>query len=188
MRLPLDGLAVRYGNGAGPASYRLLDRRNVGFPPVENNNVMAGSLTAVDQLAEIAVDAGSGAVEILAHHTILECGNVLVPELVSGQIQGGAASGIGLALHEFLPLYEGGPGDGTWNFNRYRLPRGSDVAVWTQTAEILPPLSDSEPSKGMAEVVMIPIIAAILNGITQAIGRRFRSLPVTRDQILAALA
>jgi len=125
---------------------------------------------------------------VVTHHTILECGNVLVPELVSGQIQGGAASGIGLALHEFLPLYEGGPGDGTWNFNRYRLPRGTDVAVWSQTAEILPPLSENEPSKGMAEVVMIPIIAAILNGITQAIGRRFRRLPVTRDQILAALA
>ena len=125
---------------------------------------------------------------VVTHHTILECGNMLVPALVSGQIQGGAASGIGLALHEFLPLYEEGPGDGSWNFNRYRLPRGTDVAVWSQTAEILPPLSENEPSKGMAEVVMIPIIAAILNGITQAIGRRFRRLPVTRDQILAALA
>ena len=124
----------------------------------------------------------------LTHHTILECGNMLVPELVSGQLQGGVASGIGLALHEELPLYEDGPGDGTWNFNRYHLPRGSDVAVWAQTAEILPPLSDSEPPKGMAEVVMIPIIAAIVNGIAHAIGHRFRTLPVTPDQILEALA
>ena len=105
-----------------------------------------------------------------------------------GTIQGGVASGIGLALHEELPLYEDGPGDGTWNFNRYHLPRGSDVAVWAQTAEILPPLSDSEPPKGMAEVVMIPIIAAILNGIAHAIGHRFRTLPVRPDQILEALA
>jgi CO/xanthine dehydrogenase Mo-binding subunit len=186
IRLPLDALAIRHGNGG--ASYRVLDRRNPSFPPVQNNNAMVGSYTAVGQLAEIAVEAGSGAVVVLGHHTILECGNMLVPALVSGQIQGGAASGIGLALHEFLPLYEDGPGDGTWNFNRYRLPRGSDVAVWTQTAEILAPLSGDEPTKGMAEVVMIPIIASILNGITHAIGRRFRSLPVTRDQILAALA
>ncbi len=139
-------------------------------------------------MAEIAVDAASGKVAVLTHHTILECGNMLVPELVSSQLQGGVASGIGLALHEELPLYEDGPGDGTWNFDRYRLPRGNDVAVWTQTSEILPPLSDSEPPKGMAEVVMIPIIPAILNGIAHAIGHRFRALPVTRDQIVKALA
>ena len=93
---------------------------------------------------------------------------MLVPELVSSQLQGGVASGIGLALHEELPLYEDGPGDGTWNFDRYRLPRGNDVAVWKQTSEILPPLSEDEPPKGMAEVVMIPIIPAILNGIAHA--------------------
>ena len=83
---------------------------------------------------------------------------------------------------KYLPLYEEGPGDGTWNFNRYHLPRGSDVAVWTQTAEVLPPLSDTEPPKGMAEVVVIPIIAAIVNGIAHAIGHRFRTLPVTPDR------
>ena len=114
--------------------------------------------------------------------------NVLVPELVSGQIQGGTAMGIGHALHEYLPLYEDGPGDGTWNFNRYHLPRSSDVAVWTQTAEVLPPLSDSDPPKGMAEVTMIPIVAAIVNGIAHAIGHRFSELPVTPENILEALA
>ena len=54
-------------------------------------------------------------------------------------------------------------------------------------AEVLPPLSDSEPPKGMAEVVGIPIIAAIVNGIAHAIGHRFRELPVTPDQILKVL-
>jgi CO/xanthine dehydrogenase Mo-binding subunit len=112
---------------------------------------------------------------------------MLVPDLVSSQIQGATASGIGLALHEQLPLYEDGPGDGTWNFNRYHLPRADEVAVWAQTADVLPPLSDTEPPKGMAEVAMIPIIPAILNGIAHAIGHRFRTLPVTPDRILEAL-
>ena len=39
----------------------------------------------------------------------------------------------------------------------------------------------------MAEAAVIPIMAAIVNGIAHAIGRRFRTLPVTPDQILAAL-
>ncbi len=197
VRVPVDGLSVRYGNGAAPAKqalattpnhYQVLDRRSVSFPPTQNNNAMVGYNTAVGTLAELAVDAASGKVALLTHHTILECGNMLVPELVSGQIQGGTASGIGLALHEELPLYEDGPGDGTWNFNRYHLPRGSDVAVWAQTADILPPLSDSEPPKGMAEVVMIAIIPAIVNGIAHAIGHRFRALPVTPEKILKVLA
>jgi CO/xanthine dehydrogenase Mo-binding subunit len=193
---PLDALSLRYGDGGGaakpaattPNRYSVLDRRSVSFPPIQNVNRMLGYNTAVGTLAEIAVDATSGKVAVVTHHTILECGNMLVPELVSSQLQGGVATGIGLALYEDLPLYEDGPGDGTWNFDRYRLPRGNDVAVWTQTAEILPPLSDSEPPKGMAEVVVIPIIPAILNGIAHVIGHRFRTLPVTPEQISKALA
>jgi CO/xanthine dehydrogenase Mo-binding subunit len=196
VRIPADGLSVRYGDGADaakqalattPNRYQVLDRRTVSFPPTRNNNAMVGYNTAVGTLAELAVDATSGKVALLTHHTILECGNMLVPELVSGQIQGATATGIGLALHEWVPLYEDGPGNGTWNFNRYHLPRGSDVAVWAQTADVLPPLSDSEPPKGMAEVAGIPIMAAIVNGIAHAIGHRFRTLPVTPDQILKVL-
>jgi CO/xanthine dehydrogenase Mo-binding subunit len=197
VRVPVDGLAVRYGDGADaakqalattPNHYQVLDRRDVSFPLTKNNNAMVGYNTAVGTLAELAVDATSGKVVLLRHHTILECGNMLVPELVSSQIQGGTATGIGLALLEQLPLYEDGPGNGTWNFNRYHLPRGSDVAVWAQTAEILPPLSEGEPPKGMAEVVVVPIMAAIVNGVAHAIGHRFRTLPVTPDQILEVLA
>jgi CO/xanthine dehydrogenase Mo-binding subunit len=197
VRVPVDGLSVRYGAGADAAKqasattrngYQVLDRGMVSFPPTRNNNAMIGYNTAVGTLAELAVDASNGKVALLTHHTILECGNMLVPALVSSQIQGGTATGIGLALHEEMPLYEDGPGNGTWNFNRYHLPRASDVAVWTQTADVLAPLSDSEPPKGMAEVVMIPIMAAIVNGIAHAIGHRFRTLPVTPDQILKVLA
>ncbi|HEY8289916.1 MAG TPA: molybdopterin cofactor-binding domain-containing protein [Acetobacteraceae bacterium] len=168
--------------------YQLLDRQDVFYPPTQRNNARVTYYSAVATLAEIAVDAATGKVALLRHHTIVECGNMLVPELVSGQIQGGTAMGVGHALHEYLPLYEGGPGNGTWNFNRYRLPRGSDVAVWSQTAEVLPPLSDTDPPKGMAEVAMIPIVAAIVNGIAHAIGHRFRELPVTAEKIQGVLA
>ena len=95
--------------------------------------------------------------------------------------------GIGHALHEGLPLYEDGPGNGTWNFNRYTLPRAKDVAVWQQTGEVLPPLSDTDPPKGMAEVVMIAVVPAIANAVAHATGHRFRELPITREVVMAAL-
>ena len=119
VRAPVDGLAVRYGDGADaakqalattPSGYQVLDRQRVFFPPTRNNNAMVGYNTAVGTLGRDRGRREQRKVALLTHHTILECGNMLVPELVSGQIQGGIATGIGLALHEELPLYEDGPG------------------------------------------------------------------------------
>lgn len=182
-RLPVDGLSVRIGNG----EFSTLAREQVYYPPTQRNNAAVTYYSAVGTLTEIAVDIATGKVELLNHHSIMECGNLIVPELVSGQLQGGLAMGIGHALHEYLPLYEDGPGNGTWNFNRYHLPRASDVAVWKQTGDILPALSETDPPKGMAEVVMIPVVAALVNAIAHATGHRFRDLPVRAENILEVL-
>ncbi|MDP5007976.1 MAG: molybdopterin-dependent oxidoreductase, partial [Glaciimonas sp.] len=195
-RLPLDGLSVQYGGKPGdgankankakvttPGGYHVLDRKKVYIPPTQRNNASVTYYSAVATLVELSVHVASGKVDVLTHHSIVECGNMLSPELVSGQLQGGLAMGIGHALHEYMPLYEDGPGDGTWNFNRYILPRAKDVAVWTQTEDILPPLSETDPPKGIAEVVMSPVVGAIVNGIAHAIGHHFTDLPVTPEKI-----
>jgi CO/xanthine dehydrogenase Mo-binding subunit len=189
-RAPIDGLSIRRGTGGAttPGGYRMLDRTDVFYPSARRNNAMATNYSAVGVLAEIVVDKQTGKVDLLTHHTIVECGSQLVPELVSGQIQGGAAMGIGHALYESLPLYENGPGNGTWNFDRYYLPRASDVAVWRQAAEVLPALSETDPPKGIAEVTMIPIIPALVNAIAHAIGHRFRETPVTAENIRKVLS
>ena len=59
----------------------------------------------------------------------LECGQALVPEVVLGQAQGGFAMGVGFALLESLPPYEGGPGNGKWNLGQYLVARGSDLPL-----------------------------------------------------------
>ncbi len=168
--------------------YQIVPRTAVYYPPTQRNNAAVTYYSAMGTLVELAVHRGTGQVEVLHHYSILECGNEISPQLVSGQIQGGIAMGIGHALHEYLPLYEDGPGNGTWNFNRYHLPRARDVAVWKQAADVLPPLSDTDPPKGVAEVVMIPVVAAIANGIADAIGKRFYTLPITAEKIQEALA
>ena len=188
VRRPLDGLAVRHGDGSRSAQpYDVIKRSNVFYPPTQRNNAGVTYYSANAALAELAVNPTSGQVRLLSHHSIMECGKPVVEELVSGQLQGGIAMGIGHALHEYLPLYEDGPGNGTWNFDRYHLPRAHDVAVWSQTGDILPPISDTDPPKGIAEVVMIPIVAAIVNGIAHAIGHRFTDLPVTPEKIREVL-
>ena len=194
LRLPIDAMSLKLGAGAPPEAraaagehgYLFVPRQRVFYPPVAQNNAV--SYQAVNAcLVELSVNSGSGEVTVLTHHSIMECGRMIVPELVHGQLEGGLAMGIGHALYEYLPLYEDGPGNGTWNFNRYRLPRASEVAAWSQTAEILPPLSDTEPPKGIAEVVMIPVVPAIANAIAYATGLRFREFPITAEKIREAL-
>jgi CO/xanthine dehydrogenase Mo-binding subunit len=121
-------------------------------------------------------------------YSVLECGRVLVPEVVVGQSQGGFAMGVGYALLETLPPFEDGPGNGQWNLGQYLIARGSDMPLHDLEIEILPPLAANEPPKGMAEVVMIPVVPALLNGIFDATGHRFQSLPVTRQMLKGLFA
>ena len=111
----------------------------------------------------------------------------LVPEIVLGQAQGGFAMGVGYALLETLPPYEDGPGNGKWNLGEYVIARGSDLPLHDLEIEVLPPVESEEPPKGMAEVVMVPVVPALLNAIYDATGHRFRSLPVTQVMMQGVL-
>jgi CO/xanthine dehydrogenase Mo-binding subunit len=108
--------------------------------------------------------------------------------VVLGQSQGGFAMGVGYALLENLPPFETGPGNGQWNLGQYLIARGSDLPLHDLEVEILPPIAANEPPKGMAEVVMIPVVPALLNAIFDATGRRFQSLPVTQEMLKDLLA
>jgi CO/xanthine dehydrogenase Mo-binding subunit len=188
-------LAVCYGAGAPPerkalmtsGGFHFVERASVFYARMRNI-VGQNYVSSIANIVEIAVDTKTGSVELLSHHSILECGTQVVPELVSGQLQGGLAMGIGHALHEYLPLYEDGPGDGTWNWDRYHLPRASEVAVWNQTADVLSARSAEDPPKGMAEVTVIAILPAIANAAAHAIGHRFYEMPITPDKIRGALS
>ena len=188
---PIDALSVRWGEGADSGKraamtdggYAFQPRQRVEYPPTQRNNAAVTYYAPCATLVELSVNPGSGEVKVLNHRSWLECGRQIVPELVSGQIQGGIAMGIGHALYEEMPPYEDGPGNGTWNFSRYRLPRAEDVAVWAQSATVLEPLSPTDPPKGIAEVVMIPVVAAIGNAVHHAIGHRFDRTPITPERI-----
>ena len=192
----IDALAVKYGGGAAPArkalmtvqGYQRFDRVAVTFPPTLYERIGVGYTSASGSVVAIEIDRTTGAVAILDAVTVLECGRALVPQQVAGQAEGGFAMGAGYALHEYLPLYEDGPGDGTWNLDRYRVPRASDLPVWKLAIDVLPPLGPTDVPKGIAELVMIPVAPAILNAIADAIGKRFDALPVTPEKIKAALA
>jgi CO/xanthine dehydrogenase Mo-binding subunit len=183
-RAEIDALAVRKGGG----KFDRLDRVSVWFPPTHNNQSGNVYTAACGALVRVEIERASGAIRIAKAYNVFECGQALVPEVVLGQAQGGFAMGVGYALLETLPPFEGGPGNGKWNLGQYLVARGSDLPLRDLEIEILPPLTPDEPPKGIAEVVMIPVVPAILNAIFDATGRRFQSLPVTQPMLKGALA
>jgi CO/xanthine dehydrogenase Mo-binding subunit len=179
----IDALAVRRGTG----KFVRVNRSNVKLPPTSLNQSGPTYTTACGTLVRIEIDRASGALRIAKAYNVFECGRALVPEIVLGQAQGGFAMGVGYALLETLPLYEDGPGNGQWNLGQYLVARGSDLPLRDLEIEVLPAVDANERPKGMAEVVMIPVVAALINAIFDATGHRFRSLPVTQDMLKGVL-
>jgi CO/xanthine dehydrogenase Mo-binding subunit len=179
----IDALAVRRGAG----KYVRIDRSNVKFPPTDFNRIGQSYTSQCGHVMRIEIDRRTGALRIAKAYSVLECGQALVPEVVIGQAQGGFAMAVGYALLESLPLYEDGPGNGKWNLGQYILARGSDLPLRDLEIEVLPPVDENERPKGMAEVVMVPVVPALLNAIYDATGHRFRSLPVTQAMIKGVL-
>jgi CO/xanthine dehydrogenase Mo-binding subunit len=180
----IDALAVRRGAG----QFARLNRTNVKFPPTDFNRIGTSYTSLCGTVVRIEIARATGALRIAKAYSVLECGQALVPEVVLGQAQGGFAMGVGYALLESLPPFEGGPGNGQWNLGQYLIARGSDLPLRDLEIEVLPPVTPDEPPKGMAEVVMIPVVPALLNAIHDATGRRFQSLPVTQAMLKGALA
>jgi CO/xanthine dehydrogenase Mo-binding subunit len=178
----IDALAVRRAG----SKYARLDRTGVKFPPTSNNRFGCVYTAMCATMVRVEIARGTGELRIAKAYSVLECGQPLVPEVVLGQAQGGFAMGVGYALLETLPPYEGGPGNGQWNLGQYLVARGSDLPLRDLEVEVLPPLPNEGP-RGMAEVVMIPVVPAILNAIFDATGRRFQSLPVTQAMLKGAL-
>ena len=179
----IDALALRRGTG----KFVRINRSSVNFPPANLNQSGPTYTTQCGTLVRIEINRATGALRIAKAYSVLECGQALVPEIVLGQAQGGFAMGVGYALLETLPLYEDGPGNGKWNLGQYLVARGSDLPLRDLEVEVLPPVDANERPKGTGEVVIIPVVAALINAIFDATGHRFRSLPVTQQMLEGVL-
>ena len=132
-------------------------------------------------LAEVAVDIELGTVRVTKIAAAHDVGRAINPTLIEGQIEGGAAQGLGLALmEEFFP----GKGE---NLHDYLIPSAGDMPP---VESIL--IEDPSPvgpfgAKGIGEQAVIPTAPAILNAIHDAIGVRIHRLPATPDRIRAAI-
>jgi CO/xanthine dehydrogenase Mo-binding subunit len=138
------------------------------------------------QLAEVEVDPDTGNVTILKYVSVQDVGKAINPTLVEGQMQGGSAQGIGIALSEQLVYSTEG-----------RLLNPSLLDYRTMTAIDLPRIETvivEVPSthgpfgaKGAGEPPIVPGPAALANAVRDATGQDFTDLPITPDKIVRAL-
>jgi CO/xanthine dehydrogenase Mo-binding subunit len=132
-------------------------------------------------MAEIAVDIELGTVRVLKIVAAHDVGRAINPTLIEGQIEGGVAQGLGMALmEEFFP----GKGE---NLHDYLIPTAGDIppieSILIEDPSSIGPFG----AKGIGEQAVIPTAPAILNAIHHATGVRMRRIPATPDRIREAL-
>ena len=133
------------------------------------------------QLMELTVDTKLGTLKLDHITTAHDVGRAINPMLVEGQIEGGVAQGIGMAIMEDYQ-----PGR-TENLHDYLIPTIGDMPEFTNIiVEVEDPVGPYG-AKGLGEHVLIPTAPAIINAIRHATGALVSDLPATPDKVLAAI-
>jgi len=132
-------------------------------------------------MAEIAIDVELGTVRVLKIVAAHDVGRAINPTLIEGQIEGGVAQGLGMALmEEFFP----GKGE---NLHDYLIPTAGDIPPVESILIEDPSWIGPFGAKGIGEQAVIPTAPAILNAIHHATGVRMRRIPATPDRIREAI-
>jgi CO/xanthine dehydrogenase Mo-binding subunit len=137
------------------------------------------------QVAEVEVDTETGQVTVLRVVAAHDVGKAINPMAIEGQLEGSIAQGVGMALTEKM-IWEKGTVLNQ-QFADYKLPTPQDVprveTILVETDDPNGPFG----AKGVGEAGLVPTAAAIANAVYDAVGVRFRELPITPEKILRAL-
>jgi xanthine dehydrogenase YagR molybdenum-binding subunit len=146
-------------------------------------------LTFGVQVADVAVDIETGEVRVERIAAIHDVGRVINPLGAQSQVEGGIIQGVGHTLSEERLV---DPASGrvlTQTLDTYKLPTIADVPeLVVELLDIPDEHLTNLGSKGLGEPPIVPTAAAIVNAIRDATGADVRSLPVTREEMLRALA
>ncbi len=174
LRFTFSEIAERLAETGGP----VVGRANL------NPGGQGGSYAA--NIVDVEVDPDTGKVNILRYTAFQDAGFAIHPSYVEGQIQGGAAQGIGWALNEEYYMGEDGAMMNT-SLLDYRMPTSLDLPMID--AVIVEVSNPGHPFgvRGVGEANIAAPLAAIANAIHDATGARLRSLPMNPQAVVEAL-
>ena len=137
-------------------------------------------------IVDVEVDRETGKVEILRYTAIQDVGTAIHPSYVEGQVQGGVAQGIGMALTEEYVYNDEGRMLNSSMLD-YRMPTTLDLPEIETILVEVPNPGHPYGVRGVGEVPIVPPLAAVANAIYDAIGIRVRTLPASPTALLDEL-
>jgi CO/xanthine dehydrogenase Mo-binding subunit len=137
--------------------------------------------------AVVEVDRDTCEVKILRYAVVHDCGNLINPMIVEGQIHGGVAQGVGGALYEVMHYDEHGQLLNA-SFMDFLMPYATEIphieTAHLQTPSPLNPLG----IKGAGEAGVIPGSACLASAIEDALGVRISAMPISPSDLFELLA
>jgi xanthine dehydrogenase YagR molybdenum-binding subunit len=135
---------------------------------------------------EVRVDEALGTVRVTRVVSAVAAGRIINPKTAANQIAGGVVWGISMALHEHGQFDHALGRQMNHNLAEYHVPvnadiRDIDVLFIEEHDDIVNPLG----VKGVGEIGMVGVAAAVSNAIWHATGKRIRDLPITLDKLIA---
>jgi len=138
-------------------------------------------------VAEVEVDDETGWVKVLKLASAYDCGKAINPMLVEGQIDGGAAGGLGSALMEELHPYYPTLDHHPTGFFSYMIPTAKDLPELDAVVVEMGSRTGPYGAKGIGEMTANTQAPAIINAIHDAVGVWMTDLPATPEKVLRAL-
>jgi xanthine dehydrogenase YagR molybdenum-binding subunit len=137
------------------------------------------------QFVEVKVDPDLGTVRVTRAIEVTACGKIMNPKASHSQEIGGVVWGIGMALQEATEIDHRFGRIMNANLQHYHVPVNADVrGIETEFVEEEDRIVNPLGVKGMGELGMVGIPAAIANAVFHATGKRVRELPITPDKLL----
>jgi aerobic carbon-monoxide dehydrogenase large subunit len=133
----------------------------------------------------VDVDPATGVVKVRRFIAVDDCGTRINPMIVEGQIHGGLADGIGMALMEVIAFDEGGNCLGG-SFMDYQLPTAMECPSWELGETVTPSPHHPIGAKGVGESATVGSPAAVVNAVMDALkpyGVRHADMPLTPAQV-----
>ena len=137
-------------------------------------------------ICDVEVDEETGAVSVKRYTTVQDVGKAVHPSYVEGQLQGGAAQGIGWALNEEYIYDEKGVMENA-GFLDYRIPVASDLPMIDTVLVEVPNPGHPYGVRGCGETPIVPPLATVANAIHDATGLRMTQLPMSPPRLLEAI-
>jgi xanthine dehydrogenase YagR molybdenum-binding subunit len=152
-------------------------------PSPERNKYATGAHGA--QFVEVKVDPDLGIIRVTRVVEATACGKIMNPKTSHSQEIGGIVWGIGMALTEATEIDHRYGRIMNPNLQHYHVPSNADVLnVETMFVEEDDKIVNPLGIKGMGELGMVGVPAAIANAVFHATGKRVRDLPITPDKLL----